>query len=232
MPETTNTTAERLQALMTDIKATASACGRQADTVRLLAVSKQASIAAIEQAYAAGQRDFAESRVQDALPKIAALEPRDICWHFIGPIQSNKTQIIAEQFAWVHSLSRIKIAERLHAARAQAQPALQVCLQLKLAEDDDPAREGVYLDDLLELAQAVRALPKLQLRGLMCILPTLMSAAPELQQRGFAQVCHAKASLVKQGFVLDTLSMGMSADYHQAIKSGATMVRLGTALFG
>jgi pyridoxal phosphate enzyme (YggS family) len=201
---------------------------REPDSVCLLAVSKNQSIAKIEQAVQAGQHRFGENYVQEALPKITALAHKNLEWHFIGPIQSNKTRKIAENFHWVHSVSEIKIAERLNAQRPANLPPLHICLAVNISHE--PTKTGVDANQLLELARACQELPHLQLRGLMTI------PAPEkdfLKQRAeFKQLHELWGKLNTEGLALDTLSMGMSDDMEAAIAEGATIIRIGTAIFG
>ena len=219
-----------LQAVRLRIAAAARACGRDPDDIQLIAVSKTFGADAVADAFRNGQRTFGENYVQEAVDKIAALagSMRDCDWHFIGPIQSNKTRQIAENFAWVHSVDRLKIAERLSAARAAGAVPLQVCIQVNIGDED--TKSGVAPAAALELARAVSALPRLQLRGLMTIPPA--SSDPALQRQYFATLRELKEEMTAAGSVLDTLSMGMSADLEAAIAEGATLVRVGTAIFG
>jgi PLP dependent protein len=194
--------------------------------VRLIAVSKTVPREGVLAAYRLGLRDFGESYVQEALPKLAALGHCDITWHFIGPIQSNKTRLIAERFQWVHSVDRFKIAERLHAQRPSGMPPLNVCLQVNVSGETTKA--GVTLADLPRLAEAVKGLSSLRLRGLMAI------PAPgqpiDAQREAFRRLREALLALPWPA--LDTLSMGMTDDLEAAILEGATLIRIGTALFG
>ncbi len=225
--------------------AAATACGRSVNDVTLVAVSKTFGPDAIAQAYAHGQRMFGESYVQEALAKMPAAasrcaalaspadgrpgqRPAVLQWHFIGPIQSNKTRAIAEHFAWVHSIDRIKIAERLALARPLEQPPLQVCIQVNIGGEE--TKRGVAPEGVLELARAVAALPRLVLRGLMAIPPATGDYAE--QRRQFARLREIRERLAAAGIALDSLSMGMSADLEAAIAEGATLVRVGTAIFG
>lgn len=219
--------AERLARVHARIRAAAEAAGREAADIRLLAVSKTRPVADVEAALAAGQRAFGESYVQDALPKIAALGARAE-WHFIGPVQSNKTRAIAEHFDWVQSVDRLKIARRLSEQRPPGRPPLQICLQVNVSRD--PAKAGVDPDQAGELARAVADLPNLRLRGLMTI--PARSEDPVRQREPFRRLRELYEALQKQGMALDTLSMGMSADLEAAIAEGATLVRIGTAIFG
>jgi pyridoxal phosphate enzyme (YggS family) len=217
-----------LQAAHTAIEAAACAASRNTNEISLLAVSKTFPAHAIRDAFAAGQRDFGESYVQEALPKLAELHDLPIVWHYIGPLQSNKTRPIATHFAWVHSLDRVSIAQRLSAQRPDNLPPLQVCLQVNVSNES--SKSGATMAEVLALATAVSALPNLQLRGLMAIpAPTDDEAE---QRAAFAQVAQLQQQLNQAGFALDTLSMGMSHDFPAAIAEGATIVRIGTAIFG
>jgi len=211
------------------VKACASA-GRDAAQVQLLAVSKTFGPEAVRDAHAAGQRAFGENYVQEALDKIAALKDlrAELEWHCIGPLQSNKTRPVAEAFDWVHSVDRLKIAERLSAQRPDGLPPLQLCLQVNV--DGGANKSGVAPAELPALARAVAALPRVRLRGLMAIPePT---EGFEAQRALFAQVAALFDQLRADGLALDTLSLGMSADLEAAIAAGSTMVRVGTAIFG
>jgi len=205
---------------------------REPATVRLLAVSKQHSAELIAAAAQAGQRDFGESYLQEALPKIQACKPLGLTWHFIGQVQGNKTRAIAEHFDWVHTVDRDRSAQRLNDQRPDPANPLQVCIQVKLAPEE--TKGGVDPAQVLPLAQLIITLPRLTLRGLMCIPPP--SQLPEHQRRYFAQLATLQKQLNHQlapsGVHLDTLSMGMSGDYEAAIAEGSTMVRIGTAIFG
>jgi len=217
-----------LQAVRARIAAAATAAGRAPSAIALLAVSKTFSADRVRAAYAVGQREFGESYVQEGLEKIAELASVPIIWHFIGPIQSNKTRSIATHFDWVHSVAREKIALRLAQSRSQSQVPLNVCLQVNVS--GEASKSGVAPEDLPALAEAVRALPCLRLRGLMAIPEP--SDDIELQRRRFAAVRALLDQLNTAGFALDTLSMGMSHDLEAAVMEGATMVRVGTAIFG
>ncbi len=222
------TISNALQAVRQRIALAAAAAGRPAGSIQLLAVSKAVSAAAIRQAYAAGQRAFGESYVQEAAEKVEALNDLPLKWHFIGPIQSNKTRLIAENFSWVHSLDRARIADRLAAQRPAGLSALQVCLQVNVS--NEPSKSGVAPAELLQLARHVQALPQLKLRGLMAIpAPT---GDPLRQRQAFRQLRQLLEQLNAEGFQLDTLSMGMSDDLEAAIAEGATIVRVGSAIFG
>lgn len=222
------TIALNLQAAYAALATAARQAGREPTDVRLLAVSKTFPVADIRAAMAAGQRAFAESHVQEALPKLAELADAGLEWHFIGPLQSNKTRAVAEHFAWVHSVDRLNIAQRLSAQRPADLPPLQVCLQVNIS--GETSKSGVAPADLPALAQAVAQLPRLQLRGLMAIpAPTDDEAE---QRAAFAQLAALQRQLQADGLALDTLSMGMSHDFPAAIAAGATLVRIGTAIFG
>ena len=220
--------ASHLQAVHAAMASAAIASGRAPDDISLLAVSKTFAAAMVREACRAGQTRFAESYVQEALEKIAALGDLPVEWHFIGPIQSNKTRAVAENFAWAHSVDRLKIAERLSAQRPQNLPPLNICLQVNVSGED--SKSGVAPGEVAELAQAVARLPHIRLRGLMAIpAPSDDVAAQRLP---FAQLRELRDKLNRQGLALDTLSMGMSHDFAAAIAEGATMVRVGTAIFG
>ncbi|MBH3424422.1 MULTISPECIES: YggS family pyridoxal phosphate-dependent enzyme [Pseudomonas] len=207
------------------IRAAARAVQRNETSVHLLAVSKTKPAQAVREAYAAGMRDFGENYLQEALGKQADLTDLPLSWHFIGPIQSNKTRAIAENFAWVHSVDRLKIAQRLSEQRPADLPPLNICIQVNVS--GEASKSGCTPADLPALATAIQALPRLTLRGLMAIPePTDDRAA---QDAAFAAVRDLQAGL---DLGLDTLSMGMSHDLESAIAQGATWVRIGTALFG
>ncbi|WP_111642092.1 YggS family pyridoxal phosphate-dependent enzyme [Marinimicrobium alkaliphilum] len=221
---------DKLDKVTARMSAAAQAAGRPPESVQLIAVSKTHPAEAIETAYHWGQRHFGENYLQEALDKRAALSHLDnLQWHFIGPIQSNKSRQIAENFDWVHTIDREKIARRLSDQRPDALPPLQVCLQVNI--DDEHSKSGVALDELPALAQSVWSLPRLQLRGLMAI--PAPSADPERQRAAFARLREA-LDLLNAGApaALDTLSMGMSGDLEAAIAEGATLVRVGTDIFG
>jgi pyridoxal phosphate enzyme (YggS family) len=220
--------AARLIALQTRIRAAATAAGRNERSITLVAVSKGHDAAAVAALARLGVRDFGESYLQEALPKMDALAALDLTWHFIGRVQANKTRALAERFAWVHGIDRLRVAERLAVQRPHHAPPLNVCLQVKLAADD--AKGGVGAVELPPLAAAVGALPRLKLRGLMCMLPA--DLGPAAQRRHFDGVGMLYQQLNDRGAGLDTLSMGMSDDFEAAIAAGATLVRIGTALFG
>ncbi|MGI9134997.1 MAG: YggS family pyridoxal phosphate-dependent enzyme [Rhodoferax sp.] len=220
--------AENLQQVRAQIAQACLQAGRSPSAVALLAVSKTFGADAVGQAYAAGQSAFGENYIQEALEKINALRHLPLQWHCIGPVQSNKTRLVAEHFDWLHTLERLKTAERLSAQRPAHLAPLQVCIQVNL--DGSGTKSGVAPEAALALAQAVATLPRLRLRGLMCI----PEPAPD-----FAAACavfaRAKAlfdQLNGVGLALDTLSMGMSADLQAAVVSGSTLVRVGSAIFG
>ncbi|MDP4028680.1 MAG: YggS family pyridoxal phosphate-dependent enzyme [Gallionella sp.] len=222
------TIASNLQAVRDAMAVAAAEAERAPDDVNLLAVSKSFAPEAIREAYEGGQTRFAESYLQEALHKIAALHDLPIEWHFIGPIQGNKTRAIAEHFAWVHSVDRLKIAERLSAQRPAHLPPLQACLQVNIS--NEASKSGIPHDAAAQLAKAVALLPRLRLRGLMAIPAPSDEVA--VQREAFARLRELFEQLNRQGMQLDTLSMGMSHDFAAAIAEGATMVRIGTAIFG
>jgi pyridoxal phosphate enzyme (YggS family) len=222
------TIAYNLQAVRDAIASAAVGAGRLASDVSLLAVSKTFAPDALREAYSAGQTCFAESYVQEALDKIAALQDLAIEWHCIGPIQSNKTRAIAENFSWIHSVDRLKIAERLSAQRPDHLPPLQVCLQVNISLE--ASKSGVAPNEVSALAYAIAKLPNLKLRGLMAV--PAPAGGLETQRLPFAQLRALRDQLNQQGLQLDTLSMGMSHDFVAAIAEGATIVRIGSAIFG
>ncbi|MET0126107.1 MAG: YggS family pyridoxal phosphate-dependent enzyme [Pseudomonas caspiana] len=217
--------AANISTLRERISAAAQAAQRDPASIGLLAVSKTKPAEALREAYAAGLRDFGENYLQEALGKQLELADLPLCWHFIGPIQSNKTRAIAENFAWVHSVDRLKIAQRLSEQRPEDLPPLNICVQVNVS--GEASKSGCTPADLPALAEAISALPRLKLRGLMAIPePT---DDPAEQNAAFAAVSTLQAQL---NLPLDTLSMGMSHDLEAAIAQGATWVRIGTALFG
>ena len=223
-----NFIAENLSRVRTQMEAACQAAGRLPHSVSLLAVSKTWGAEAVRTAHAAGQTAFGENYIQEAVDKIVALRDLPLQWHCIGPIQSNKTRLVAEHFDWVHSVDRLKIAQRLSERRPPHLPPLQVCIQVNV--DGGETKSGISPQELPALAQAVAALPRLQLRGLMTIPEP---AETDAQMRAVhAQAKALFESLRQQGLPLDTLSMGMSADMAAAIAEGSTMVRVGTAIFG
>lgn len=222
------TIASRLQAVNARIAAAARHAGRDPATVTLVAVSKTFPPGAITEARHAGQQAFGENYVQECLDKMRALQDPAIQWHFLGPLQSNKTRLVAENIDWVHGLDRFRIAERLSAARPDGRPALQVCIQVNVSGED--SKSGVAPEAAVVLAGQVSALPRLQLRGLMAIPePT---PDPALRRSRFRLLREIRDEIHRAGIGMDTLSMGMSDDLEDAIAEGATMVRVGRAIFG
>jgi PLP dependent protein len=219
---------ERIRALRARVAAAAASAGRNADSVTLLAVSKGQPAPLIRAAATEGLRDIGESYLGEALGKMEVLADLPLTWHFIGRLQANKTRQVAERFAWVHGLDRLKIAERLAAQRPYHAPALNVCIQVNLAGES--TKGGVPPGEAPALAAAVAALPRLTLRGLMCIPPE--EGDRRRQREWFARLRVLEDALNAGGLALDTLSMGMSGDFESAIEEGATLVRIGTALFG
>ncbi len=220
-----STIANNIAKVVARIREAAQAAGREPSTVGLLAVSKTQPASAVREAFAAGLADFGENYLQEALEKQALLADVPLTWHFIGPIQSNKTKPIAEHFAWVHSVDRLKIAQRLSDQRPAHLPPLNVCLQVNVS--DEQSKSGCSESKARELVAAISALPRLRLRGLMCIPAPSDDAA--VQRAAFARLRHLRDELDPR---MDTLSMGMSQDLEAAIAEGATWVRIGTALFG
>lgn len=219
---------ERLQAIRDAVQQAERQAGRATGAARLLAVSKTKPASVIREAFAAGQRLFGENYVQEALAKMGELGDLPLEWHFIGPIQSNKTRPIAENFDWVHGIDRLKIAQRLNDARPDSLEPLKVCIEVNVS--GEASKEGVAPDEVLELAQAIRQLPRLRLRGLMTIPAPTHDIA--LQHQPFRMLRELQVALTRQGITLDTLSMGMSEDFPAAIAEGATIVRIGSAIFG
>ena len=217
-----------LQAVRQRIERAAAGCGRSASEISLLAVSKAARAADIEAALAAGQTEFGESYAQEAVIKITRLAAFDIAWHFIGPIQSNKTRAISEHFDWVHSVDREKIAVRLNESRPAHLAPLDVCIQVNVSAEH--SKSGVLPGQEQQLAETISGLPRLRLRGLMTIPEPTPDAL--LQRSRYAALRELKEGLNSSGYALDTLSMGMSDDLESAIAEGATIVRVGTAIFG
>ncbi|CAI8784870.1 MULTISPECIES: YggS family pyridoxal phosphate-dependent enzyme [unclassified Pseudomonas] len=224
-----STIADNISQVAARIRSAEQAAQRAANSVQLLAVSKTKPAAAVREAYAAGVRDFGENYLQEALGKQRELTDLPLCWHFIGPIQSNKTRDIAQNFAWVHSVDRLKIAQRLSEQRPAELPALNICIQVNVS--GEASKSGCTPADLPALAAAIKALPRLTLRGLMAIPEPTDNRAE--QDAAFAAVRELNTSLQDSlNLPLDTLSMGMSHDLESAIAQGATWVRIGTALFG
>ena len=212
-----------------DLLATAAKnAGRDPDSVKLLAVSKKQPLEKLREAREAGQRDFGENQVAEGVEKIRELGDSSLVWHFIGHLQTNKTRLVAEHFDWVHSIDRLKTARRLSEQRPESMADIQVCIQVNI--DAEQSKSGAAPEDVLELAQQIKALPRLQLRGLMC-LPRIRSQFDD-QRIPFARLRKLADELRAAGIDTDTLSMGMSDDYRAAIFEGSTMVRIGTAVFG
>jgi PLP dependent protein len=222
---------ERLAEVRDRMEKAASAAGRRVDSITLLGITKGQPAAALHAAARAGITDVGESYLQEALDKMTAVEELgepQLTWHFVGRLQSNKTRPVAERFAWVHAVDRLKIAQRLAEQRPYYAPPLNVCLQVNVAGED--SKGGVGFAELPALASAGAALPRLKLRGLMCLPPE--EDDPARQRHWFAKVREALEQLNTAGLGLDTLSMGMSGDLEAAIEEGATLIRVGTALFG
>jgi PLP dependent protein len=219
---------ESVQAAQTRIADACRSAGRSVHSVTLLAVSKGQSSAAIDSASRAGLEHFGENFLQESLPKMEALVGRELTWHFIGRLQANKTRPVTENFAWVHAVERLKIAERLSAQRPYHAPALNVCLQLHVG--GEASKGGVEATAIRELAGQVAALPRLRLRGIMAMPPAENEVAR--QRHWFRETRQVFDYLNEHGFGLDTLSMGTSADFEAAIAEGSTLVRIGTAIFG
>jgi hypothetical protein len=222
----TSSISDRLSAVHERIRAAERQAGRPEGAVRLVAVSKTRPASDVREAYECGQRDFGENYLQEAMAKQDELAGVDIVWHFIGPIQSNKTRPITSRFDWVHSVDRLKIAERLSEQRPDGLPPLNVCIQVNVS--GEASKGGVAWHELTELAEAVARLPRLRLRGLMAV--PAPEGDPVRQRAPFHALRQAFEGLQRLG--LDTLSMGMSDDLEAAIAEGATLVRIGTALFG
>jgi pyridoxal phosphate enzyme (YggS family) len=220
--------ASRLASVRQRIELAALAAGRRPESITLLAVSKTKPAEAVRAAFAAGCTEFGENYLQEGICKARLLADLPLHWHFIGPIQANKTRPIAEQFDWVHSVDRLKVAQRLSAQRPAEKGPLQICLQLNVS--GEASKRGVDVDELAALAAAVERLPNLRLRGLMAI--PAPSDDPVEQRTAFAAVRHALEQLQQRWPQLDTLSMGMSGDLEAAIAEGATIVRVGTDIFG
>jgi len=219
---------ENLSSLSDLLSTTAIDAGREPDSVQLLAVSKKQPLTKIREAAAAGQSDFGENLVQEGVEKSRALADLDLTWHFIGHLQSNKTRVVAENFDWVHTIDKLKTARRLSEQRPAGLPPLNVCVQVNV--DDETQKSGIAPGEVLGLAGACAELPNLNLRGLMCI-PAIRKGF-EAQREPFAALRALASDLRRHGLDTDTLSMGMTADYRAAIFEGATIVRIGTALFG
>lgn len=222
------TISANLQAVLARISEAARNCGRSPDEIRLLAVSKTWPVSCVLEAARAGQRAFGENYVQEGVNKVREAALPNLEWHFIGPLQSNKTRSVAEAFQWVHSVDRIKIAERLSQQRPDCLPPLQVCLQVNISNED--TKSGMSVEEVAALARQVAQLPRLTLRGLMTI--PAPSSGFEQQRLPFRRLREVFEQLNREGLALDTLSMGMSNDIEAAIAEGATLVRVGTAIFG
>ena len=222
------TIATGLQATQASIDKAVTNSGREKTEVLLVAVSKTQPAERIREAYLLGQHHFGENYLQEALEKQSKLSDLNIGWHFIGPIQSNKTQLIAQHFDWVHGVDRFKIAQRLNDARPADAPKLQICIQVNVS--NEATKSGVMPSEVTNLAKSVAALPRLKLRGLMAIPAPTQDI--DLQHQQFRKVRELYQQLNALGFVLDTLSMGMSEDFAIAIAEGATIVRIGSAIFG
>ena len=219
--------AENLKRVLVAVAQAEMNAGRKKDSVKLIAVSKKQSLEKMTEAYAAGQRDFAENYLQEALAKIAEMTFDDIVWHFIGHVQSNKTRLIAENFAWVHGVDSEKIARRLSEQRPATLPPLNICIQVNI--DHEANKDGVLPARVEMLALKIAALPNLKLRGLMAIPKPGFTDQP---RSAFMRLADLQQTLIGHGLVVDTLSMGMSGDFPAAIAAGSTMVRVGTAIFG
>ena len=220
--------ASNLQAVKARIAEAARAAGRTPESIELLAVSKTWPLACVLEAAEAGQRAFGENYVQEGTDKAIATVDRQLSWHFIGPLQSNKTRLVAEHFDWVHSIERLKIAERLSAQRPATLAPLNVCVQINVS--GEASKSGCAPDEALALCQAIATLPKLQLRGLMAIPEPADDFAA--QRTPLRQLREIYEYIRAAGLPLDTLSMGMSHDLEAAVAEGATIVRIGTAIFG
>ncbi|MBX3653579.1 MAG: YggS family pyridoxal phosphate-dependent enzyme [Ramlibacter sp.] len=217
-----------LQSVRTLITTACEAAGRSVEDVTLLAVSKTFGPEAVREAHAAGQTAFGENYIQEAVEKMALLPDLRLTWHCIGPIQSNKTRLVAAHFDWAHTVDRLKIAQRLSEQRPEGRAPLQVCIQVNI--DGGPTKAGVAPADALALAREVQALPRLQLRGLMTIPDPVTDPAAQRAVHDKARALFDR--LRAEGLPLDTLSMGMTADLQAAIEAGSTLVRVGTAIFG
>jgi pyridoxal phosphate enzyme (YggS family) len=219
---------EQLDKVRSRIAVACQGAGRDGDAVALLAVSKQQPAGRIRELFVAGQRHFGENYLQEALLKQAQLADLDIAWHFIGPLQSNKTREVAQNFSWVQSADRARLLQRLSDQRPPALPPLNICLQVNI--DDEPQKAGAAPAEVTELAQLANRLPGLKLRGLMAIPGVAANGAT--QPESFARMKRLFDDLLARGLKIDTLSMGMSADLETAIEAGSTLVRVGTDLFG
>ena len=228
-PATPEIIARNLDRVRARMLVAANHAGRDPSTVRLLAVSKAQPVEALVAARAAGQNEFGENYVQEALAKLEGPRPLSgVIWHFIGTLQANKTRLVTENFDWVHTVDRQKIAQRLNDQRPTALPPLNVCIEVNLG--GEASKSGIAPADLASLADFVAGLPRLRLRGLMAL--PVVAADPTEQRQPFRELRQLLDELNRQGHVLDTLSMGTSADFEAAIREGATLVRLGTVIFG
>lgn len=223
-----NTIAQNIKSIQSLIRDAEQKYARQPNSVQLLAVSKTRPIEDVRAAFAENQSHFGENYLQDALTKIEAISEPAIKWHFIGPIQSNKTRQIAQNFNWVHTIDRLKIAQRLSEQRAPKQTPLNICIQVNTSGES--SKSGVSIEDTIELAKQISRLPQLHLRGLMTIPASINDF--EQQRQPFRLLRELKDEIQSQGIELDTLSMGMSNDMEAAIAEGSTIVRIGTAIFG
>jgi hypothetical protein len=219
-----------IQALIVEVNRCAKLCARSHQDITILAVSKTRTVGEIRQAVAAGCTAIGESYVQEALDKMQALADLPVVWHFIGPVQSNKTRHIAEHFDWVHSVDREKIARRLSDQRPASLPPLNVCIQVNVSAE--PNKSGVTLEEVAALAETIASLPNLKLRGLMAIPQKTDPGDIDARRKPFRQLRECLEQLNRGSFRLDTLSMGMSGDFCAAIMEGATIVRPGTLIFG
>ena len=219
---------ENLRKIRDLLAETAENAGRGADSVKLLAVSKKQPVSAILEAASAGQRDFGENQAQEGIDKITEIADPGLVWHFIGHLQTNKTRPVAEHFAWVHSVDRLKTARRLSEQRPDSLGDLNVCIQVNV--DEETSKSGVAPGEVVDLAKAIISLPRLRLRGLMC-LPAIRKDFEE-QRQPFRRLREIGDELHTTGIPVDTLSMGMSDDFRAAIVEGSTIVRIGTAVFG
>ncbi len=222
------TISANLQAVLARIDAAARQFGRNPDDISLLAVSKTWPASDVREAVLAGHQKFGENYVQEGVEKVAELAALGLEWHFIGPLQSNKTRRVAESFDWVHSVDRLKIAERLSEQRPEALPPLQICLQVNVSGED--TKSGLSIEEAPELARQIAHLPRLRLRGLLAIPAPVEDF--EQQRQAFRTLAMLFGRLKNEGLPLDTLSMGMTHDLEAAIAEGATLVRVGTAIFG
>ncbi len=220
--------ADRLNSVLERIRTLESRYQRPADSVQLIAVSKTRPADQIEQALLAGQSAFAENYLQEALVKIEQLQQKPVEWHFIGPVQSNKTTTISQHFHWCHSVDRLKIAQRLDASRPADADPLNICVQVNISQEQ--SKSGITVDETRSLCEKISELPRLKLRGLMCMPKP--SASLEEQRQPFRQLFQLQQSIVDSGMAMDTMSIGTTQDLEAAIAEGATMVRIGTAIFG